>query len=779
MEVKSDLLLQVRNERCTGCGLYAECKHVCLTGVGNPNAKLFLVGEAPGREEDQIGRPFVGKAGQLLDSILATFDLTRKDVFISNAVKCRPVNNKAPLLDHIRACRHYLIEEILLVKPTLVLALGATAMKSLLQVNEYKLGENRGAIFYLPEDATIPILGTYHPAGILRNNEWLTPAVQDFEKALGYVENGIPEKKDAKYFKGVAGKYFHEALTLDVETTSLNMFSSDERILCLGTCDEAYKAYCTDDLESARKALELETRKVGHNLKFDWKWLYSRGYTVRGPWFDTLVAAHMLNENLPAYGLKELVLSNTDMGRYSEKMERAVKLMEGEYAAVPASIREKYCAMDVDATHRLYDLYYPQLREQGLWPLFQLTMQGEQVMASAEYQGVKIDEERREYLQVVYSKRLDSIRKKIRDISGDDKFNPQSSAQLGRLLTGKMGFPILKQTKEGKVAVDKEVLAQLLPLDKTGIIDLIQRLRITSKLFGIYLSPKSHLVSEDGRVHATFKIHGAVTGRYSCVDPNLQQVPKKSEIKSMFVSKFPGGKIVQVDYDQGELRMLAQYCHDPLLLDTFKKGQDIHAQTAASVFGKGLEGISNDERAVGKTVNFAILYGIGDYSLGKKLGVLPHTANKYISNYFKRHKKVNDYIQAKHREIIETGEVTSLYGRKRRIVVADYTNSGLVASAKRQAANSPIQGALHETNVASMVAVARSLQRDNMKSHYVMEVHDAGFFDCPADEVEEVERRIKAIYPRPDTSEFGFEFDIPLPVSISSGSTWKEASDRG
>lgn len=771
---------ELRNPHCVRCKLSEGVKTVCLMGQGNQQADLMLVGEAPGADEDRAGFPFVGQAGQILNNILREYEIKRSDVYISNSVKCRPAENRRPHVSEIRACRPYLLKEIRIVKPKLIVALGQVAMATLLNTQTFVISSGRGKVHYAPWKATkgIPIIVTYHPAAVKRDNSLIESVFTDFEYFLGILKNGIRPRKKSHYAIGISSCR-NNICSIDLETSGLNPFATSSYILCGGSTDRLYTGYCVRSVDKLVPILsDPKILKIGHNIKFDIKWLKTHGFPFEGQIHDTLVAEHMINENLPSYGLKELAATYTDMGAYSAEFENQMKLHKNDPTKIPIKILMRYCAEDVDATYRLYERQIKRLEEEGLNNLFDLTMYGERVMADAEIHGVNVDKERHAYLRGLYKKKIKKLRLKIKKICGKDLVNPDSGIQLGKVLVGKLGFPVLRRTKKGRVSVDKVALDKLSRLDKTGIINLILKYRKLRGDYSKYLSPTRIIWQNDGRVHCDFRISGADTGRYSCVKPNLQQVPRESEIKSMFISTFPEGKIVQIDYDQGELRLLSQYSGDRSLIKAFKDGVDIHTQTAHELYKVSIDKVTEKQRYDAKQLNFSIIYGIGAESFSIKTKMKLQDAKDFMQAYKDSKPGVQKYIRDMSNQIIENGYVQNLFGRKRRIPIIDLNNIEEVRFAQRRAVNAPIQSALHDLNVLSMVRLYDWLESHGFKSKIILAVHDSVILDVHPKETDKVVEISKEIFELPETSVYGFELNVPMTVTIGVGDNWKEASGK-
>lgn len=772
-------LQEIGNSKCMKCPLHEGTKHVCLMGDGNPKADIVFVGEASGSDEDRAGRPFVGASGNLLANILAEYKLTRRQVYVTNSVKCRPPNNRKVHVKELRACSEYLIKEIQAIQPKLVVALGRAAIEALMN-EPVVIAANRGRIFNSPvkEISHIPIALTYHPAAVKRDNTLITSVFSDFDFFFRVLEKGAPVRSACVYKKGVAP--VKDKVSIDLETHGLNPFVPSKGILAVGTSVHSRTGYCTTEIDSISDIVSNKSvLKIGHNIKFDIKWMWKGGYNFIGPIHDTLVAEHLLDENLPSFGLKEITLVNTDMGAYSAEIDRTLKLVGRDMSKVPIKTVMRYCAQDVDAAYRAYLRQVPKLKAKGLMKLFKLVMAGEMVIARAEFAGVKIDQYRHRTLATEYRKKLRVLKRKIEKLCAGKLKNPNSSLQLGRVLTGHFGLPIVKKTKTGRISVDEAALEQLLPMDESGVVKTIIKFRRYRGDYVKYLTPNKMLWQPDGKVHCWFNISGTDTGRYSCVQPNLQQVPKqeKSPIKELFIPSFKGGRLVNLDYDQGELRILAQESRDSKLIRTFKEGLDIHRATASDLYGVEYDEVTKVQRYAAKVINFGIIYGMGRDKLAAQTKMTEHDAERFLRDYLANYPGVRSYIREKHNQIIERGYVTNLFGRRRTINIVDLDDIREVRRAQRRAVNAPIQGGLHDLNILGMVALYRELRAAGMESKIVLAVHDSITLDCPLHEVEAVKKLAVDVFQNPDTEQFGFKFIIPLTVSIGVGRNWKEASE--
>lgn len=778
-------LMAVRNPVCTKCELFLEAHTVCLMGAGeSKQPDLMLVGDCPGPSEDHSGVPFIGDVGQRLNNILLELGIDKQKIYMTNAVKCHTPDHRKPKKVEIDACRDYLLQEIRLVQPKVIVAMGQAAAESLLAEKNMAIGKNRGAIRYMPDEGLshIPVVVTYHPSYTLRVEYAIKYMLEDLEKAVSCIDGVRQDTITVK--RGVAPAA--KRVVIDLETSDLDTFSNNFETFCLGTCSEPGVGHVTDHKSKVKEICEdPKVMKVGHNLKYDIKALAREGITVKGPIFDTLVAAHMLDENLPSFGLKELAVTFTPYGDYAreirEKMKAARNSMRSVWTEDPNMVR-KYCGHDVGATYDLMRQFTPRLKQEGLWPLFKLMMRAEKMIARAELRGIKVDTEMRYKLGVETENGIIKANARINKRVGED-FNPNSPAQLVEHLIGTLGMPILKKTRKGKPSVDKYVLQRYLSHDRTGIVKAILRLRELNGDWTKWLSPKKKLLRDDGFLHCDYRLNGTDTGRYSCADPPMQQVTKvavegRPPIKALFISRWPTGSIGRYDVNQGELRLLAQYSGDKRLIRIFQEGLDIHRHTAVELFGVKAKDVTDKQRHAAKTINFGIIYGMGAGRLAKEIGCGFTEAVSYITKYKKRLPGVGQYIRDMEDILLRDGEVVSLFKRKRRLVVLN-KNSDDGKRAMRQAVNAPIQGGLHDLNLLCAVAIEKEMLSQGLKSCIILDVHDEIVFDIYPGEELKVEAICRAQYEHIDTTEFGFQFTVPITIGFGIGRNWKEATENG
>lgn len=391
-------------------------------------------------------------------------------------------------------------------------------------------------------------------------------------------------------------------------------------------------------------------------------------------------------------------------------------------------------------------------------------------LAVMEMNGFTVDRDKLQDMERELSLEADKLEEEIYDDAGET-FNINSTKQLGVILFEKLQLPVIKKTKTG-YSTDSSVLDEL--KDKHPVIDKILRFRALKKLISTYLDGLEPLIStETGRVYASFNQMVTATGRLSSSDPNLQNIPIRTEqgrkIRSLFVPGEGYNYIVSGDYSQIELRLLAHLSQDPTMIDGFKHNQDIHRRTASEVFGIPFDEVTPEERSHAKAVNFGIIYGISDFGLARNIGISRPKAKEYIDSYFKRYSTIHDYMNGLIAKAHETGLATTMFGRIRALPDINNKNFTRRSFAERTAMNTPIQGSAADIIKLAMNAVQQALQSQHLKSQLLVQVHDELVLEVPADEKDVVMKLLK------DTMEHIVTLSVPLVVDIHCGSNWEEA----
>lgn len=511
-------------------------------------------------------------------------------------------------------------------------------------------------------------------------------------------------------------------------------------------------------------------KKYGQNIKYEYVLLKRSGIELRGIEGDTMVASYLLNPTKHHHNLGEIAREYLDHRVISYKDVVGSGKKEVSFDQVDLNTAKNYSCEDSDVIFLVSHILLPKLVDEGLKGLFEeMEIPLIEVLASMEMNGVKIDRSLLEEMSKEFGDQLASIADRIYFLAGE-QFNINSSQQLSRILFEKLKLPTVKRTKTG-ASTDTEVLTKLaqqhdLPLELLAY-------RSLSKLKSTYIDALPKLINpRTGRVHTSYNQTVTATGRLSSSDPNLQNIPIRSEegrrIRQAFIPE-EGWLMISADYSQIELRILAHLTKDNGLCEAFHRDEDIHARTASHVFGVPLEEVTPEMRRQAKVINFGIIYGMSAFGLGKELGVESKVASAYIEGYFEKYHAVKDYIDSSLKEAREKGHVTTLLGRRRYLPEINSSNQMARNAAERTAINSPIQGTAADLIKVAMIQIHRRLIDLNLSTKMIMQVHDELVFECPEGELERASGIIQ------EGMEGVMDCAVPLKVSIAHGRSWNEA----
>lgn len=510
-------------------------------------------------------------------------------------------------------------------------------------------------------------------------------------------------------------------------------------------------------LEDFRTILDSESiAKNFHNLKYEYEVCERSGIEIKGLSFDVLLAAYLINPTRGTHTLESIALDylGTELPGTSTK---AAKLTE-------CSSEERLSAR-VDAIRAVTPMLKEKLQEDELERLMnEIEMPLSRILGDMELAGVAIDGEWLERLSTQLQERVSELEQDIYRLAGTD-FNIGSTKQLQVILFEKLGLPASRKTKTG-YSTDAETLAALAPAHE--IVAKILEYRELSKLKSTYADSLPKLINpRTGRIHTSLNQAVTATGRLSSSDPNLQNIPIKTEIgrqiRKAFVAS-PGNVLIAADYSQIELRILAHFSRDPELIRSFQEDEDIHQRTAVKLFGVPPEEVTADMRRQAKTVNFAVIYGMSDYGLSRELNIPTSTAKTYIESYFREYPGVRTYARNTLTNARLNGYVETLLGRRRYMPELTSPNRQFREFAERAAVNMPIQGTAADIVKIAMIQVYERLR--DYQTRLVLQVHDELVFDSPEGEVDSVCPMIRRIM------EDALKLDVPLKVEVKVGRDW-------
>ena len=577
-------------------------------------------------------------------------------------------------------------------------------------------------------------------------------------------------------------------MALDVETTSVDAMTAD--LVGLSFATKAGRAVyvpvghlLAQDaegqlpmglvVERLRPVLEdASVPKAAHNGKYDLAVLARHGIAVRGLDFDTMIAAYLLEPSRRGFGLKDLAWSK--LGLEMRPITELIGKGRDQITLAQVSIADTaaYAGADADATLRLMVVLEDELRQREQWDLFRdVEMPLVEVLMEMEMAGVALDTGELMQISASMYQRIVALEKEIHGLAGHP-FNINSTQQLAEVLFEELGLPAKAKTKAG-YSTRASVLEEL--RDQHAIIDLILEHRQLTKIKSTYVDSLPLLVDRDtGRVHTSYNQTGTVTGRISSSDPNLQNIPVRTElgrhVRCAFVAQ-EGWVLLAADYSQVELRILAHISQDPDLLAAFDRGEDIHASTASTVFEVPLTAVTPAMRRIAKTINFGIIYGMGEYGLAQRTDLSLEEARKFIAGYFARYEKVKEYLEQTKDEAREQGYVSTLLGRSRyfpELQTTSRAHGGVKRAAEREAINMPIQGSAADILKIAMVRLHRALKEEDLAARMILQVHDELVLEVPQEEMGPVAPLVRSVM------ENAWALDAALKVDLKVGKNWEQ-----
>ena len=512
-----------------------------------------------------------------------------------------------------------------------------------------------------------------------------------------------------------------------------------------------------------------------HNGKFDYKVLRSNGIKINNnkvscKLVDTMIAEWLLNSDKTgknSYSLE--YLAETKLGLKGIEYEDLVP--KGQtFADLPVEKAYPYAAEDADFTFQLWQKLEPQLKNQNLYELFTSTeMRLMPLLAEMEIQGIHLDSQTLYDYNKELTIGIEDIQNKIYSTVGHT-FNIASPKQLQEVLFTERGLKPTKKTKTG-YSTDTSVLEELALYDP--VPKMILEYRELAKLQSTYVETLPSMCDKNERIHTDFIQTGTATGRLSCREPNLQNIPVRNEagrkIRSAFTAN-PGTILISADYSQIELVVLAHLSQDKNMCNAFISGTDVHKATAALIFGVPQEEVTPQMRRTAKTINFGVIYGMSAFRLANDLGISRTQAAEFIENYFKTYSSVNDFINSTIQKTEETGFVQTIFGRKRHIANINSKNKLEKSGAERMAVNTPVQGSAADIVKKAMLDVSKALEEENTQAKLILQVHDELLVECP-DNPQTIEKTISIIK---EKMENAVKLNVPLKVSIEYGKNWGE-----
>lgn len=640
---------------------------------------------------------------------------------------------------------------------------------------QYNVDIPRDSSFYKLKDPDLPSLSTFFQKmkffSLLKEFNIITEekvvekhyALVDDEKSLNLLLDGLSKK---------------EEICLDTETTSVNPMRAT--LVGIGLSDhEGYGAYIPFNgslpyeflIQKLKSFLEDPNLKFfGHNIKYDYHVLSNHGIHLSNLSFDTILASYLLNPQNRRHNLDLLVLEHYQMEKTPIKHLIGAGKAQKSMLEVPLSDIKNYCCEDVDFTTRLKNLFAKKLHEKELDQTFyEIEVPLIKVLAKMERRGIYLDTKKLQAMSQALEQRIKILADQIHQEAGVI-FNLNSPKQLSEVLYQRLGLKPPTR-KKSEYSTDAKVLEML--AEENIVASKVLQYRGLEKLRSTYVSALPKQINPaTGRIHPTFNQSVTATGRLSCQDPNLQNIPIRSEegkkIREGFIPQKEGWVYLSADYSQIELRLLAHLSEDPELIKAFLHDEDIHAYTASLIFQIPIDQITPEMRSQAKTVNFGILYGQTAYGLSQELQI-PHKAAKtFIDTYFQRYPNVLGYLEQSKEKARKEGTAFTIFNRQRPIPEMHSKNPHIKAAAERLAINTPLQGSAADIIKMAMIKIDQEVSKKDLTGFMILQIHDELMFELPEDEVDNFYSLVK------EGMEKVVNLKVPLTVDISIGKNWAE-----
>ena len=559
--------------------------------------------------------------------------------------------------------------------------------------------------------------------------------------------------------KSIAVKFFSDKEYIYREKFYIGVYS-----------DYNKKSYiCKEfNLEDFERLCNSDIKIVGYDIKEELFFLLKNNFEVNN-YEDVMILEYLVDSNKGNYDITKVSeeLLHLEIIDLKERFGKGKN--KKTFFDLDEDIIVKYISQYVFAISELYSIFVQKVKENNLYSLYENVEKPlVKILADMEKTGVKVDKNKILELNEEYSKLADEYEQRVYELAGE-VFNLNSPKQLGVILFDKMKLPVVKKTKTG-YSTDVEVLEKL--SEDYEIAEYILKYRSLNKLISTYLVGILDYIMEDDRVRTSYKQMITATGRLSSVDPNLQNIPVRTQegknIRKVFVAD-KNKVFIDADYSQIELRVLAHLSKDLVMIDSFKNDLDIHYKTASEVFGVPIEEVTDNQRRSAKAVNFGIVYGISDYGLSKDLNITRNEARQYIDGYLNTYPNIKNYMEEIVKIAKKDGYVTTILGRKRYIPEINSKNFNIRSFGERIALNTPIQGSAADIIKLAMIKVYKRLKEEKVNAKLILQIHDELIIECDEKEKDIVKNILK------ESMENVYKLDLPLKVDVCEGRNWFES----
>lgn len=573
-------------------------------------------------------------------------------------------------------------------------------------------------------------------------------------------------------------------IAIDTETTSLDVISAELVGISLAITphqavyiplahDEGEQLNRDDVLKKLKPLLEDPTiKKLGHNLKYDKNVLMNYQIDLKGIFYDSMLESYVLNSSASQHNLDTLALKYLGYKTVHFEDIAGKGAKQKTFNQIPIKTAAFYAAEDADITLQLHQTLYPKIQqESGLSYIYQeIEIPLLSVLARMEYNGILLDKDKLHKQSQVLEKQIEKITAQVYNLS-QEEFNLDSPKQLQAILFEKLGLPVLAKTPTGQPSTAESVLSDLAL--EFELANLILKYRTLSKLKNTYTDKLPlQINSKTGRVHTSFQQAVTATGRLSSSDPNLQNIPVRTEegrkIRQAFIAP-SGFSMIASDYSQIELRIMAHLSQDKSLIKAFEENRDIHRATASEVFGIPEDNVTAENRRHAKAINFGLIYGMSAYGLAKQINADKSVAKEYMDLYFKRYPGVKEYMESTRENAAKKGYVETIFGRRLYLPDIKSSNHMRRMAAERAAINAPMQGSAADIIKRAMIELDQWIQQQDFAVKLILQVHDELVCEVPNEYLEITQENIKRIM------ETTTKLSVPLSVGIGHGCNWEEA----
>ena len=575
-------------------------------------------------------------------------------------------------------------------------------------------------------------------------------------------------------------------IIVDTETSSIDPHQAN--LIGISLCTDQGKACYIPVGHKSSKSLkknlvlnklksifeDLSIKKIGQNIKFDYIVLFRHGIKMNAM-EDTMLMSYVLDAGVHRHNMDDLSEIHLNHKTISYKELVGSGKNQINFSDVEIDKAAEYAAEDADVTYRLYKIFNKRLKEEKLYNIYDLFEKPLILILSLmEIEGIKIDEDFLQKLSSKFEKKINNLEEKIFKITKKE-FNIGSTKQLGEILYNKLKISALKRTRKGSFATSAKVLEDL-AFKGHEIPKLVLEWRQMSKLKNTYSDAlPEHINPKTNRIHTSFLLAATTTGRLASADPNLQNIPIKTEegreIRKAFIAK-KDHLLISADYNQIEMRILADLADVKELKKAFKNNEDVHTLTASQVFNLDIKKVDSESRRKAKAINFGIIYGISQYGLAKQISVSNEEAANFLKAYFKKFPEIKEYMNYTIKYCRESGYVSNIFGRRSHIPGINDRNFNIRNFQERAAINAPIQGSASEIMRLAMIRIHKNLKDfQEIKTKMLLQIHDELIFEIPKNEISTVVPIIKSTMTGVSSSEY-HSFSIPLTVDINQGENW-------